>query len=79
MTVGDFQGYVHFLDRDDGAFAVRIATDGSQIKARPLRVGQISWCRRAKAGCTPSRSARCNSAAGGFSAARAGARTALSA
>ena len=40
MAVGDYQGYVHFLDRDDGAFAVRIATDGSAIKARPQRVGQ---------------------------------------
>lgn len=39
VAVGDFEGYVHFLDRDDGGFAVRLATDGSQIKARPLRLG----------------------------------------
>ena len=39
VAVGDFEGYVHFLDRDDGGFAARLATDGSQIKARPLRVG----------------------------------------
>jgi len=39
VAVGDFEGYVHFLDRDDGGFAVRLATDGSQIKARPQRIG----------------------------------------
>jgi outer membrane protein assembly factor BamB len=39
IAVGDFEGYVHFLDRDDGGFAVRLSTDGSQIKARPVRVG----------------------------------------
>jgi outer membrane protein assembly factor BamB len=39
VAVGDYEGYVHFLDRDDGGFAVRLATDGSQIKARPLRIG----------------------------------------
>jgi len=39
VAVGDFEGYVHFLDREDGAFAVRVATDGSAIKARPLRSG----------------------------------------
>jgi outer membrane protein assembly factor BamB len=39
VAVGDFEGYVHFMDRDDGSFAVRQATDGSQIKARPIRIG----------------------------------------
>lgn len=36
VAVGDFQGYVHFLSRDDGSFAARIATDGSPIVAQPL-------------------------------------------
>jgi outer membrane protein assembly factor BamB len=40
VAVGDFEGYIHFLDRDDGGFAVRLPTDGSAIKARPLRLGQ---------------------------------------
>ena len=40
VAVADFEGYVHFLDRDDGGFAVRLSTDGSSIKARPLRLGQ---------------------------------------
>ena len=36
VIVGDVQGYVHFLSREDGAFAARIATDGSPIRAQPL-------------------------------------------
>lgn len=36
VVVGDLQGYVHVLAREDGAFAARIATDGSPIRATPL-------------------------------------------
>ena len=36
LAVGDLQGYVHFLSRDDGSFVARIATDGSPIVARPV-------------------------------------------
>jgi outer membrane protein assembly factor BamB len=36
IAVGDYQGYVHFLDRRDGAFAARVATDGSAIVLPPL-------------------------------------------
>jgi outer membrane protein assembly factor BamB len=39
VAVGDYQGYVHFLNREDGAFAARVATDGGAIMARPQRVG----------------------------------------
>jgi outer membrane protein assembly factor BamB len=39
VAVGDYQGYVHFLHRDDGALAARLATDGSPIVARPQRIG----------------------------------------
>jgi outer membrane protein assembly factor BamB len=39
VAVGDYQGYVHVLDAEDGAFAARVATDGSAIGAEPLRVG----------------------------------------
>ena len=35
LVVGDLEGYVHFLSRDDGSFAARIATDGSAIVAQP--------------------------------------------
>lgn len=36
VIVGDFEGYVHVLSRDDGAFVARIATDGSAIQAPPV-------------------------------------------
>lgn len=39
VALGDFEGYIHFLDRDTGAFAERLSTDGSGIRARPLRLG----------------------------------------
>ena len=38
VAVGDFQGYVHFMSREDGSFAARIATDGSAIVAQPLAI-----------------------------------------
>ncbi|HQR04535.1 MAG: outer membrane protein assembly factor BamB [Proteobacteria bacterium] len=40
VVVGDFQGYVHVLRRDDGAFAARISTDGSPIIADPVAYGR---------------------------------------
>lgn len=36
VAVGDFQGYVHFMSRDDGSFVARVPTDGSPIVAQPL-------------------------------------------
>jgi outer membrane protein assembly factor BamB len=39
VAVGDMQGYVHFVSREDGSFAARIATDGSPIVAQPLALG----------------------------------------
>jgi outer membrane protein assembly factor BamB len=39
IAVGDAQGYVHLLRREDGAFAARLATDGSAIVAEPQRLG----------------------------------------
>ncbi|WAW10628.1 outer membrane protein assembly factor BamB [Oxalobacter vibrioformis] len=40
VAVGDLQGYVHFLSKEDGGFISRTATDGSAIKATPLVVGE---------------------------------------
>jgi outer membrane assembly lipoprotein YfgL len=39
VAVGDAQGYVHFLARQDGALMGRTATDGSAIVAAPVLVG----------------------------------------
>jgi len=36
VIVGDFEGYVHLLSREDGSFAARIATDGSAVGAAPI-------------------------------------------
>jgi outer membrane protein assembly factor BamB len=43
VVVGDFEGYVHLLSREDGSFAARIATDGSAISARPLALDLTSF------------------------------------
>ncbi|SRR5450830_156768 len=40
VAVGDYQGYIHFLSRDDGAMLARISTDGSPILATPIAAGQ---------------------------------------
>ena len=38
VAIGDAQGYIHFLSREDGAFVERTATDGSAIMAAPIVV-----------------------------------------
>jgi outer membrane protein assembly factor BamB len=37
--VGDFQGHVHLLSREDGAMLGRVATDGSPIRSTPVVAG----------------------------------------
>lgn len=39
VAVGDYQGIVHFLSREDGAFLARAATDGSAITSQPVIAG----------------------------------------
>jgi outer membrane protein assembly factor BamB len=36
VAVGDYQGFIHFLSRENGAFVARVATDGSAITANPI-------------------------------------------
>jgi outer membrane protein assembly factor BamB len=38
VAFGDFEGQVHFAARESGAFVARFATDGSAIRAAPLRL-----------------------------------------
>jgi outer membrane protein assembly factor BamB len=38
VVVADFQGYVHYLSREDGSFVARIATDGSPVIAQPMAI-----------------------------------------
>lgn len=42
VAVADLEGYVHFLSREDGSFAARVATDGSAIAATPLSLQEQS-------------------------------------
>lgn len=39
VAVGDLQGYIHFLSREDGALIGRVATDGSPIQSVPVVAG----------------------------------------
>ena len=39
VAVGDLQGYVHMLSRDDGKVLARLSTDGSAISSRPVLAG----------------------------------------
>lgn len=39
IAVADSQGMVHLLRRTDGAFAARASTDGSAVRADPVRFG----------------------------------------
>jgi outer membrane protein assembly factor BamB len=39
-VIGDYQGFVHFLSRDDGTFVARMPTDGSPITAAPVLAGE---------------------------------------
>jgi outer membrane protein assembly factor BamB len=39
VAIADYQGTVHLLRREDGAFAARAATDGSAVRAEPVRIG----------------------------------------
>jgi len=44
VAVGDFQGHVHLIQAEDGAFAARAATDGSPIRGvmLPLKSGLVA-------------------------------------
>jgi outer membrane protein assembly factor BamB len=41
VVVGDFQGYLHWLDKASGALAARVATGGARISTQPLVVGEM--------------------------------------
>jgi outer membrane protein assembly factor BamB len=41
IATGDFQGYLHWLDKSSGALAARVSTGGARISTQPLVVGDI--------------------------------------
>ena len=41
VVVGDFQGYLHWLDKASGALAARVSSGGGRVSTAPLVVGDI--------------------------------------
>lgn len=41
IVVGDFQGYVHWLDKASGALAARVSTGRTRISAAPVVLGDV--------------------------------------
>lgn len=41
VVFGDFEGQIHFLDRDSGKTLLRVATDGSPVQVKPVVEGDI--------------------------------------
>lgn len=39
LVIGDIEGYVHWLKRDDGSFAARLRADKNAMRAAPLVIG----------------------------------------
>lgn len=50
VMVGDFQGWLHFLDRKSGKTLARVATDGSAIVGAPAILDGIALVRTQKGG-----------------------------
>lgn len=50
IIVGDYQGVVHILSRDDGSFLGRVATDGSAIAAPPVALDLSSFVVQTRSG-----------------------------
>jgi outer membrane protein assembly factor BamB len=62
VAVADYQGYVHFLRREDGAFAARLATDGSAVRADPAKLtamGLLVQTANWQLACNRNRADRC--------------------
>lgn len=50
VAVGDFEGYIHFLNREDGAQAVRMSTDKSQVMPRMVKLAEDTLLAQTKDG-----------------------------
>jgi outer membrane protein assembly factor BamB len=50
VVVGDFEGYVHLISREDGSFVGRVATDGSAIGAPPVALDLSSFAVQTRKG-----------------------------
>jgi len=43
VVAGDFEGYLHLFDMEDGRLVGRLSTDGSPISGPPIRVGERNF------------------------------------
>lgn len=43
VVVGDFEGYLHWMARDDGGFVARVRTDEAGILTPPMAVGDLLY------------------------------------
>lgn len=50
IAVGDLEGYVHFLSREDGALAARVQTDKSPVMAQLVDLGNSSLLAQTRSG-----------------------------
>lgn len=50
VAVADYQGFVHLLSDEDGAFVGRVATDGSAVVAAPRRMSSDTFVVQTKNG-----------------------------
>jgi outer membrane protein assembly factor BamB len=50
IAVGDVEGYVHFLNREDGAFSARIKTGDSQILPQMTLINSTTLLAQARDG-----------------------------
>ncbi|MBU3735506.1 MAG: outer membrane protein assembly factor BamB [Methylobacterium sp.] len=50
VAVGDVEGYIHFLAREDGALAARIQTEDSPIMAQPVSLGSAAMLVQTRGG-----------------------------
>ena len=41
IVMGDYQGYLHWLDKASGALAARVSTGGARISTQPLVIGDM--------------------------------------
>jgi outer membrane protein assembly factor BamB len=50
LAVGDLEGYVHFLSRDDGSFVARVKTEDSPIMSQLLDLGNSTVLAQTRGG-----------------------------
>ncbi len=50
LALGDLQGYLHYLSRDDGSFVARVATENSPIMSQLLDLGNSTLLAQTRSG-----------------------------